>query len=252
MALKLKLDSNGVCVLLDGKPVYTDDDGKDVAFDANQTVATIARLNGEARSHRERAETAETKLKGFDGIEDPAAAIKALNTVKNLDDKKLVDAGKVDEVKAEVTKAMQKQVDDALARAATIEQQYHTEVIGGVFSRSKYLADKVAIPADLVQARFGSNFKMKDGKPVAYDATGKEVFSRSRPGELADPDEALEILIDAYPQKDSILKGEVKNGGGANNNGGAGGGGKKPELKLGASLTDRTAAISAAHPELTT
>ena len=60
--MKLKLDDKGNVVLQDGKPVYVHDDGKEVAFDAPTTVATISRLNGEARTNRERAEAAEAKV----------------------------------------------------------------------------------------------------------------------------------------------------------------------------------------------
>ena len=50
--------------------------------------------------------------------------------------------------------------------------------------------------------------------------------SRTRHGEPADFDEALELLVDAYPHKASILKGSGASGGGAS--GGSGGsGGKK-------------------------
>ena len=76
--MKLKLDEAGHAVLQDGKPIYIHDDGKEVPFDAAGTVATITRINGEAKSHRERAEAATTALKAFEGITDPAAAIKAL------------------------------------------------------------------------------------------------------------------------------------------------------------------------------
>lgn len=74
--MKLKLDENGNAVLQDGKPVYVHDDGKEVAFDAPGTVATITRLNSEAKGHRERAENAEKAVKAFEGIDDPAAAKK--------------------------------------------------------------------------------------------------------------------------------------------------------------------------------
>ena len=70
--MKLKLDDKGNVVLQDGKPVYVKDDGSEVAFDAAGTVSTIARLNGEAKGNRERAESAEGKLKAFDGIDNPA------------------------------------------------------------------------------------------------------------------------------------------------------------------------------------
>lgn len=225
--MKLKLDDQGNAVLQDGKPVYVYDDGKELAFDAPGTVATITRLNGEAKSHREGKEAAEKALKAFDGIEDGAAARKALELVANLDQKKLVDAGEIEKVKDEIGKAYKTQLDEANTKATTFEKQLYEEKIGGAFSRSKFIGDKLAIPADLVQARFGTAFKIEDGKTVAFDQHGQKIFSRTRPGELADFDEALETLVEQYPHRDHILKGNGANGGGAPNGGGNGGNGKK-------------------------
>jgi hypothetical protein len=213
--MKLKLDADGHVVLQDGKPVYVADDGKEVAFDVAATVATISRLNGEAKSHRERAEAAEKGLKSFDGIADPVAALKALEVVSNLDQKKLIDAGEVERVKAEIGKSYEGKLTEAQTRTQQLEQQLYGEKIGGSFSRSKMIADKLAIPADMVQARFGQAFKIEDGKTVAYDAHGNKIYSRARPGELADFDEALESLIESYPYKDHILKSSGASGGGA-------------------------------------
>lgn len=219
--MKLKLDANGAVVLQDGKPVYVHDDGKEVAFDAPATVATIARLNGEAKSHRERAEAAESALKPFKdaGIEDPVAAAKALSTVKNLDDKKLVDAGEVEKVKAEAIKAVEEKYAPVVKKNSELEQALYGEKVGGAFARSKLIADKLAIPADLVQARFGQQFKIEDGKTVAYDSHGNKIFSRARPGEVADFDEALEALIDQYPYRDTILKSSGASGSGSSGSG---------------------------------
>lgn len=225
--MKLKTQTiEGVeyAVVQDGKPVYIGDDSREIAFDAPGTVATITRLNGEAKGHREAKEKAETALKAFEGITDPAAALKAVETLGSLDQKKLIDAGEVEKVKAEIAKTYQEKLDAAEASRIALETELRSEKIGGAFSRSKFLAEKAAIPADLVQARFGQNFKLEDGKVVGYDATGNKLYSKTRPGEIAEPDEALEMLFDAYPYRDQILKGDVKGGGGAQNpNGGAGG-----------------------------
>jgi len=241
--MKLKLDENGHVVVQDGKPVYVHDDGKEVAFDAAATVQTISRLNGEAKSHRERAEAAEKAAKAFEGIEDPAAAKKALETVANLDSKKLIDAGEVEKVKAEISKAFQSQLDEANGKVQTYEQQLYAEKIGGSFARSKLIAEKLAVPADMVQATFGAAFKIEEGRVVAYDAHGQKIFSRARPGEIADFDEALETLVEAYPHKEHILKASGANGGGAGGNGGGGGG--KPAGNFGGSRDERKAAIAA-------
>lgn len=226
MKLKtIEIDGKTYAVIEDGKPVYIHDDGKEVAFDAPATVAKIGQLNGEARNHREAKEAAETKLKAFEGIDDPAAARDALNTVANLDAKKLVDAGKVEEVKAAAIKATEEKFAPVVAERDKLKNDYHAEMIGGRFARSKYIADSLAIPADMVEARFGRNFEIVDGKVVAKDASGNQIYSVAKPGDLADFDEALEILVGAYPQRDHILKGSG-DGSGALGKGGAAGSGK--------------------------
>ncbi|MFZ3193694.1 MAG: DUF6651 domain-containing protein [Moraxellaceae bacterium] len=224
--MKLKLDENGHVVVQDGKPVYVHADGKELAFDAAHALEKIGTLNREAQGHREAKESAEGKLKAFEGIEDAAAARKALETVKNLDQKKLVDAGEVEKVKLEAIKALEEQYAPVVKKAQDLEQQLIGEKIGGSFSRSKFIAEKLAIPADMAQAAFGSAFKLEDGRVVAYQG-GNKIFSRAKPGELADFDEALETLISSYPHRDSILKGSGASGGGANQGGQGGGGGKK-------------------------
>jgi Mn-dependent DtxR family transcriptional regulator len=233
--MKLKLDDKGIVVVQDGKPVYLTEDGKEVAFDAPATKDTISRLNNEAKTHRERAEAAETKLKLFDGIDDPEKARKAIETVKNFDDKKLIDAGEVEKVKkeaqdayAEQIKAQEKKYQPVITERDSLKSQLHHEKLSTAFGRSKFIADKLAIPVDLAQAKFGTNFQvMDDGKIRAKGADGNLVYSRANPGNPADFDEAFEILVDAYPYRDNILKGSGASGGGAGGTGGGAGGGKQ-------------------------
>jgi hypothetical protein len=223
MKLKTKeIDGVAYAELQDGKPVYIADDGKEIAFDAVGTADTIKRLNGEAKTHREAKEAAETKLKAFEGIEDPAAAKDALAKIANLKDKDLVEAGKVEEIKAAAIAAVEEKYKPVVEENASLKGALHSEKIGGSFARSKFIADKIAVPADIVEARFGKNFKLEDGKVVAYDQAGNAIFSKASPGNHADFDEALEILVDQYPYKDSILKGTGGGTGARPGNGGAG------------------------------
>lgn len=213
--MKLKLDAEGRVVLSDGKPVYVHDDGKEIAFDAAGAFQKIAELGGEARRHREAKEAAEARLKAFDGIEDVAAARKALDVVKNLDAKKLVDAGEVEKIKAEAIKALEERYAPVAKKAEDLEAQLYSEKIGGAFARSKFISERIAVPPDMIQSTFGQRFRIEEGKVVAFDASGNKLFSRVRPGEVADFDEALELLVDAYPHRDHILKGRNANGSGA-------------------------------------
>lgn len=236
--MKLKtIDKDGMTYaeVRDGKPVYLDDAGAEVAFDAPATVGTINRITGESQRYKERAQAAETSLKAFEGIEDPAKARDALNTVKNLDDKKLIDAGQVETIKAEAIKAVEERYKPIVEERDQLKTDLYGEKIGGAFSRSPLIVGekaKFAIPADLVQARFGQHFKIEDGKTVATDAAGNKIYSKARPGEYADFDEALEIIVEAYPHKDSILKSSGQSGSGAQGNQGGGQGGAADLSKL--------------------
>ena len=215
--MKLKLDENGNVVVEDGKPVYVHDDGKEVAFDAVYTLGTITRLNKEAQTNREEAKQFKEKLALFGDL-DPTSAKDALNKLKNLDDKKLVDAGEIEKLKAELSQSYkdsyEPQINEWKAKAEQATAALQNELIGGGFARSQFIKDKISVPADMLQATFGNNFKIEDGKTVAYDTNGQKIYSRSNPSELAGFDEALETLVGGYQYKDSILKGNQSQGGG--------------------------------------
>lgn len=234
--MKLKtIEKDGVTYaeVKDGKPLYLDDAGAEVAFDVPATTATINRITGESQRYKERAQAAEQKLTGFEGIDDPAKAREALNTVKNLDDKKLIDAGQVETIKAEAIKAVEEKYKPVVEERDKLKTDLYGEKIGGAFSRSPLIVGdkaKFAIPADLVQARFGQHFKIEEGKTVATDSAGNKIYSKARPGEYADFDEALEIIVDAYPHKDSILKGTGNSGSGSQPNGANPNGGDMSKL----------------------
>lgn len=238
--MKLKFDDKGSVVVQDGKPVYVLDDGREVAHDAAGTVATISRLNGEAKAHREAKEAAEAALKPFKdaGIEDAAAAAKALELARNIKDGELVAAGKVQEIKDAAAASAKQAVADA-TRAAEAREKALTEqnaklasdlnnhIIGGSFAGSKYISEKLAIPADIAQKVFGDRFKVENGKLVPTDQSGNPIFSATRHGEHADFEEAIAVMVGQYPNKDMILKGAQSSGGGATSLNSHGAGGQK-------------------------
>jgi hypothetical protein len=215
MPLQLKLDAAGHVVVNDGKPVYVNDDGKEIAYDVNQASQKIKDLCNESKTHREALQAAEAKLKTFTGIDDPEEARKAINMCKNLDDKKLIDAGEVARIKEEVAKAANAQVVEAQARAEGLEKQLYEEKIGGRFARSQFIKDNLIIPADIAQSYFGRHFTMNEkGEIIAKDVAGNDIYSQLKPGSLADFDEALEILVGSYPNKGAIFRSNQATGGG--------------------------------------
>ena len=220
-----KLDADGKLELKDGNPIYLDASGRESIVDGG----TIARLNGEAKSHREAKEAAETKLRTFEGL-DPEAARKAVETVKNIDAKKLIDAGEVEKVRESVKAEFMTQLAEKDKALEASTSEINNMKIGAVFTGSEFLREKVALPLDMVQAYFGSNFKIgPDGKIAAYHRDGNPITSKQsgNVGNPASAEEALQILIENHPQKDLMLKADGGNGSGSNGNGGNRGGGAK-------------------------
>ena len=103
-------------------PIFIHADGREAPFDADTTVSNIGRLNGEAKSHREAKEAAELRLKSFEGIEDGAAALTALTTVKNLGAGELKTAAQVQEIKDAAAKSARESVEAATCAAADKEK----------------------------------------------------------------------------------------------------------------------------------
>lgn len=252
--MKLKLDDKGAAVIQNGKPVYILDDGREVEHDAAATVAKIGQLNGEAMAHRVAKEAAELKLKGFEGIEDGPAALAALATVKNIKDGELITAGKVQEIKDAAAASAKQAVADATRAAEAREKalsetntkltgDLNNHIIGGSFASSKFITEKLIIPADIAQKVFGDRFKVEGGKLVPMDANGQPIFSATNHGNHADFDEALQVMVGGYANKDSILKGTQASGGGAQQGSGGGGSGKSMSRAQwdGTSQSDRMA-----------
>lgn len=220
---------DGKVVVRNDKPVYVNDDGTEVEFDVVATQQSIARLNSEARERRLALETAQARITAF-GELDPVKAREALDLVGKLDQKKLRDAGEVDQATALLNKGWEQKLADETKRRETLEGQLVEEKIGGNFSRSKFISEKMVVPPEMVQSYFGKHFKLVDGKVVAHDGNGQPIHSKANPAEIAGFDEALEIVVGNYAHRDSLLKATQKGGGGSDKGGGGGGGDGKKQM----------------------
>lgn len=235
MTVKFKVNEEGQIVVGEnGKPIIVLANGSEQEFDLEHTLGTITRLNGEAKTHREAKEDLDKRLKLYEGIDDPEAARKALQTMQNLNDKQLVDAGEVEKVKQQVSEGYVKQLQQKDEALQKLQSEFNNEIVGGKFSGSKYIAENLSVPYEMARAYFGNNFEYRDGRLIGK-LNGNEIYSRANPAEFADFDEALDIMVSTSPFKDSILKGNGSSGGGFNGNNPGGNGGTS---KMPASLAD--------------
>lgn len=232
--MKLKLNENGNVVLDDGKPVYVKDDGTEQSYDASSLVAKIGELNKESAKYRTRAKEANTKLEKFGEI-DPEAAAKAIKTVKDFDDKKLIDAGEADRIKQEMSKGYKKQIDTLTGERDTLSDKLNRQTVTSYFAKSEFIKDKTTLSADIAVAVFGDKFAVEGGVLKSKD----NIMSKQNPGDPAGFEETLAILIESRADKSSILK---TNGGGSGSQGNAGGVGGKNPFKDG-TVTEQAAVI---------
>lgn len=219
-------------VVQDGHPVWVYDDGKESPFNAESALKKISDVTAESVGRKEKIREYETKLEALNGIDNPAAFVKkaneALETVKNLDDKKLIDAKEVETLKASVAATFNEKINGMEKAFATKEQEYQDTIdksqstisdllIRGQISQASFISDKTVLTPTIAFDVFKNNFKIEevDGehKAVAVRKDGTKIMSLKDPGSFANVNEALETLVSEHPDKDRLLKG-IDGGGG--------------------------------------
>ncbi len=230
MELKTKeIDGVTYAETSDGKPVYIHEGNEEKPMDVAHMMRAISERNKECQTHREAKEAAQAKLRQFEDISNPEKALEALRIVENLDHKQLIDAKEVDKLKAEmsktyeekigaITKGYDEKLTEQVNRANELENKHQQLAINNAFERSPYIKEKIAVPAEMVQALFQSRFKMEDGKLIGYHPDGRVITSKERLDDPATFEECIETIICTYDNRSHILKG-------ANSSGAGGGGG---------------------------
>jgi hypothetical protein len=209
-----KVDAEGKVASADGKPVFVHADGKETGFDGDQALAKISSLQAESKIHREAKEAAELALAPYKAIGDPAEVTSLVEKAKKVEAKKLIDAGDVDKYNAERDRGWQEKVDAETKRATALETALFEEKVGAKFGTSKFVKDKLIVAPLSARQLFGSNFKLENGEAIGY-LNGTKITSREKFGEPAGFDEALEIIVQAHPEKDNLMRSAAGNGSGA-------------------------------------
>ena len=233
-----KTDENGAIVVTDGNPVWIyesgSETGKEAPVEFGKTLATIQNITKESISRKEKINELKVitgKLEAA-GIEDLdkfiADAREALETVQNLTDQQAAQAGEMEKMKQSIADSYLRQIDalkesarkaDAewQAKLAAKQQSIADLIIRGAFETSDFLRDKTVMLPDMAYAYFGQQFKVeeRDGRLVGYavDRNGDRIMSLKNPGQYADPQEAIEIIVGDHPQKDRLLRMESSGSG---------------------------------------
>jgi len=232
--MKYKIDETGKFILMDeqGYPIVIADDDKEFGLDAIDLYTKIPTLTNEAKSGRTKIKELKASLDKFADISDPSAAIKAIKTVKNLEDKELVDAGEVDKIKIRLSEAFEAKSRETKINYETALSQRDEQIVeakkdlfaamvSSQFSKSDFFTgpeQKTRLTPEIGLAYFGKNFKVEDDAlgtkvVVGYYSNGEKIVSQQNPLKVPTFDEAIGAIIESHPDKERIL--EESSGSGA-------------------------------------
>lgn len=234
---KLTADSSAIQMSEDGHPIVVDDkDDKEFSIRATELYSKIPALQLEAKTHREEKQALQKKIEAFGdhkpedilerlaafGDIDPIKAREALITVSNLgelDKEKNIEIEKVKAGVADGYKEKIKTIDAGYTQKInafldSLAQKDHVIrnlLIRGAFDRSEFIKEQTVLTPDIAYDSFGKFFKIEedgDGsvKVFAINRGGDKFISKANPTEYASPEEAIELIINEYPQKDNILR----------------------------------------------
>ncbi len=116
---------------------------------------------------------------------------------------------RVADLEGEVQQAQELANGSATELAAFKDAAAHSK-LKEMFASSQYIASRLVVPPDMLQAFFGDKFQVRNGEIITLTGEGENVCATAD-----DFDAALESIVTAYPSKDHILKGSTANGMGA-------------------------------------
>jgi DNA-binding transcriptional ArsR family regulator len=196
------------------------DDGKPSDAEA-KLIKEIMKLKAEKKAEAEKAKKLAEQLGGI----DLDAAREAL--------KKMEEAEKTElERKGEYTRLLEMQKEAAAKERKELEEKLETErkaredlarnvdalSLTNAFSNSKFIQEKLTLTPNKTKALYADHFEIQDGKIVAYD---KPKGSADRTpivgadGEGVPFEAAIEAIINGDPDKDTLIKSELKGGAGS-------------------------------------
>jgi hypothetical protein len=171
------------------------------------------------------AEKEKAELEAKYGGIDLDAAKAALKAAEEAETKELEKKGEYDRLLAKQRDAAEARIEaerlakeEAVKRISQLEQTVNKLALGNSFANSKYISENLALTPNKTEVLYASHFEIEDGKVIAYDAP-KGAANRTpivdARGEPVPFDEALAAIINTDPDKDYLLKSNLKSGAGS-------------------------------------
>lgn len=186
-----------------------------------KALKEVMKWKAQAREAEKKAAELESKFGSFD-IE---AAKEALRKAEEAETKEMEKKGEYDRLLAKQREAADARIEAekvakeaAEKRIAELNETVNKLALGNSFANSRYIQENLALTPNKTQALYSSHFEIEEGKVVAYDAP-KGAANRTpivdARGEPVPFDEAMAAIINADPDKDYLIKSNLKSGSGS-------------------------------------
>jgi len=186
-----------------------------------ELLREVMERKAKLKAAEEALAAANTKLKEFEGI-DPNEVRKLIAEKREAERKAAEAAGDFERVKAMMAEEHAKEVEKIKAEAAEIksaleaaQQRIADLTIGSAFSNSSFVAEDLVLTPAKARVVYGSHCEVEDDEVVVYDKPRgakdrtKLVDGQGRPLRF---DDAIRKLVDADPDRDSIVRSKLKEG----------------------------------------
>ena len=200
-----------------------------------------AKLLKEVMKKKDQIESLKKEIDQFKAVNESVSALGGLEAVKKLvaekkaaeekakeeEQKKLEERGEWEKLKASMAEehhkaldALQKQIDELKSGLNTRDHEINELTIGTAFNNSRFIADSTVLTPSKMRTLYGSFFEYENGEVVGYNkprgAQGRTAFV-DQFGNHVSFEESIKKIVDADPDKDTIIRARGKQGSNSNN-----------------------------------
>lgn len=206
-------------------------EAKKAEDEKNKLSDTEAKAIKELMKWKEKAklmEAEKAELEKKYGSVDLDAAKEALRKAEEAERKELEKKGEYERLLAKQREQAQAEIEAARKRAEEFEKKL-TDTLGAVnelslsnaFANSKFIQEQLTLTPTKTKALYGSHFDIEEGKLIAYDkpkGTPDRTPLVDALGRNVSFEDAITQIINADPDKDTLLKDHRKAGAGSKGN----------------------------------
>lgn len=204
------------------------DDNSDDASKGNKKKITDkeAELLKEVMKNKQEKQRLKDQLEKYANI-DPEEAKAAIAAKKAQETKALEEKGEYDRVKQSMAAQHLQEVEQLNTQIAQLQERLNERdgqvselTVGSSFAKSTYISSELTLTPNKARALYGSHFEIENGEVIGYDKPRGSTNRTQLVDGYGNPlsfDKAIEKIIEADPERDTLIRSKINPGSGSRN-----------------------------------